>query len=97
MSSLQFKEELLNCLQFALTPEKVKSFSSSDIKRVKEALNKIILTEKKYRTKSVAQQLLKRVTDIQDNKTEDTATESSIDVRQPKSWKKSFSEAKPPK
>lgn len=50
-------------MQFAITPEKIKSLSQQDIKKLRDVINKII-SEKKSWLKSISQQLLKRISDI---------------------------------
>ncbi len=67
MNALAFKEDLLNCLQYAITPEKIKSLNSKELKKAVDVLNKVYSTEKKPRTKVVADQLLKRINDIVNN------------------------------
>lgn len=47
MASLSFKEDILNCLQFGITPENVKAMKKGDVKRLQDVLKKVISIDKK--------------------------------------------------
>ena len=66
MSSLQYKEEILSCLQPAITPDSLKSMSQFEQKKLKDVLKKVKEQDKKMRAKQMAAIMTKQIEDITD-------------------------------
>ena len=66
MSSLNFKEEIIQCLNMVVVEDKIKKIPANDLKKTKAILAKVAQIEKRQRTKTALTNMVKLIEDIQE-------------------------------